>query len=102
VGDSIIDTITVTTAAGISPFINNSFKIALYPNPTEDLLYLKYNESIISLEQVRIYDLLGRTMLTKTSSFSTIDIGSLSDGLYFLEAINADENLYVTQFVKAR
>ncbi len=102
-GDSVIQHTQVTdSTAGLAPVINNSFNVALYPNPTENLLNLNYDESVIHLGQVRIYNLLGRIMLTKISSFNTIDINSLPGGFYLLEAITTDKSRYITPFVKSQ
>jgi hypothetical protein len=103
--DSITDTLHINTLyTGVPSLLKtpDSFKITVYPDPSGNLLYLTYDESAVQLEQVRIYDLLGRVAVTKTSSFNTISISTLPDGLYFLEAITTDNNRFVSQFVKPR
>ncbi len=103
--DSIIDTIHINKLnTGVPAVLKTplSFNITIYPNSTEGILYLKYDESVITLERVRIYDLLGRIILTKTSSFNAIPINMLPCGFYFMEAITTDNNRYVSQFVKTR
>jgi hypothetical protein len=102
--DSIIDTIHVQKlTAGVPELAKTPLpNIILYPNSSETILYLKYNETAINLEQVRIYDLLGHVLLTETSSLNAIPINTLPNGFYFMEAMTTDNNRYVSQFVKTR
>jgi len=69
-------------------FANPDFNInafSIYPNPTTDLLSISSENLII--EQIYIYSLLGELILEqKYSETHSIDVSSLSEGIYFLEA----------------
>lgn len=83
-------------ATGINEIKNNSFSV--WPNPSDE----KMNISFISRGSysLRINDLTGRTLLIvyKNSASGmiteTIDISEFSKGVYFLELISSDINIY--------
>lgn len=59
-------------------FENSDFKI--YPNPTENLMQIKSNETI---NNIVIYNVLGKSILN-TSNPNNIDTSSLAKGIYFV------------------
>jgi len=60
--------------------INN---VSLYPNPTSSLLYFKSDSQI---EMIKVYNLLGKVILTKEAKgMSQIDISELPKGIYLIE-----------------
>ena len=59
----------------------DSFQI--YPNPTDNLLYVIPN-TVKPSSPYHITNLLGRTLMSGTLSDSAIDVSSLPKGLYFL------------------
>ena len=70
----------------------------LYPNPVVDLVILDARESI---QDVQIYDLMGRVVLSRSinSSKSQIDLSNLQNGVYILEAKINDQTA-ATKFIK--
>ncbi|SDB29946.1 Por secretion system C-terminal sorting domain-containing protein [Flavobacteriaceae bacterium MAR_2010_188] len=61
---------------------DNISQVKIYPNPTSDVVETLLPKSI-ELKKVAISNLLGQTLLSTTSS--TIDVSSLSQGTYFAE-----------------
>ena len=59
--------------------LDNSLKI--FPNPTEDILFIKGNENLIS---VSIYNMLGKEVLSKMNS-NNIDVKELPKGVYIIK-----------------
>lgn len=61
--------------------------ISIYPNPVADQFFIK-NASFINLEKAVIYDLSGRLIntydISNTSRTKTIDVISMSKGIYFV------------------
>jgi endonuclease I len=58
--------------------------MVLFPNPTKDVLTIKYGEAN-NVQSIKIYNQLGVLMLeTKNESMSTQD---LAQGIYFIEAL---------------
>ncbi|HQL69499.1 MAG TPA: T9SS type A sorting domain-containing protein [Bacteroidales bacterium] len=60
-----------------------------YPNPVSDLLYIESPENK-PIEEIKIYDIYGHLILTKSSSghLTVIDVSGIEHGLYILEADN--------------
>ena len=71
---------------------NTLLKIALYPNPAEDILYL-FNESTAEVTSIKVYDSLGKLVLEQDNPSTQIDITSLSPGLFFAHIENGNDSL---------
>ncbi|UPT66972.1 MAG: T9SS type A sorting domain-containing protein [Sphingobacteriales bacterium JAD_PAG50586_3] len=66
--------------------------IKLYPNPAYDKLIVGANGLKSALERVRIYNLAGQVVMevtnpSDTQQHLTIDLNSVSNGVYILEAV---------------
>ena len=72
--------------------------LAMYHNPTKDVLNLFANTPIT---EVKIVNVLGQVLFTKTSntSISQIDGSSLATGNYFI-SITSENTTKVLQFLK--
>lgn len=56
--------------------------VALFPNPISDVLNIKSNNPIDSLN---IYNVLGQNVMRTTSNIETINMSHLESGMYFVE-----------------
>jgi hypothetical protein len=76
--------------------------ILIYPNPSNSFVYLS-SEQRMDNAKIRIYDVLGKTVLEKNSSDNyetSIDISSINPGFYFI-SIKFDNNASaIKKFVK--
>ena len=73
----------------------NQLDISIYPNPTNDKLFI---QGLSSLSKVSIYNVLGKLVLSQTIS-KEIDVKQLSKGIYILKII--DEQKETTRkFIK--
>lgn len=79
--------LTVNPSLGIEDVVKNNF--ILYPNPAMNELNIKGDFD--ANESVTIYNMLGQTVLKKavTSNEQSIDISSLSEGIYNIYFNNA-------------
>ena len=79
--------LTITPSLGVEDVVKNHF--VLYPNPASNVLNIKGDFD--SNESITIYNMLGQTILTKavTSNDESIDIASLSKGIYNVYFNNA-------------
>ncbi len=68
--------------------------IAVYPNPTKDVLTIETRLKI----EVEIHDLMGK-LLIKTKNVNRLDLSDLSNGLYNLSIIH-EEKRYNKQIIK--
>jgi len=75
---------------------NGNFSI--YPNPAENILYVQSENGNASFT---IYDVTGKVNLSQNSSStnSSLDISSLSSGVYFIQCISGEE-VSTIKFIK--
>lgn len=80
--------------------VNSKDDLLIFPNPIDKLLNLYSKNS--SSSEIEIIDLLGRTILSQsfTNEQTTIDIGYLKGGFYFLNLRNNKGNSITRKFVK--
>lgn len=74
-----------------------------YPNPTEDIIYLK-NESNIVLQNMAIYDAIGKLIfsqeLTNNSTPIKIELSNLTSGIYYYSIKTIDGSIIRDKFIK--
>jgi len=71
--------------------------IQVYPNPTSDLLFIDSEFDVI--QQLAVYDQMGRQILSVTPEENSIDVSFLPQGLYFLE-ITSGNLKTIQNFIK--
>ncbi|NRR91101.1 T9SS type A sorting domain-containing protein [Winogradskyella undariae] len=74
-------------------FQNN--EISIYPNPTKSTINIKTESNVAN---VSVYSLLGKEVI-KTNT-KTVDVSSLSEGIYLIKVIDLDGNQHVKRFIK--
>ena len=88
--------------------VNNTIIILLsvYPNPTQDKLRIQMESQQQVEGQLKIVDMLGKLVMTRRitlqegTSFSTIDIGTIPKGKYFLKVICSKSTQFTLAFEK--
>ncbi|WP_452221920.1 T9SS type A sorting domain-containing protein [Lacinutrix salivirga] len=76
--------ITNTLSINQNDLIANT--MSLYPNPTENVLTIKINNTV-AIQSVKIIDINGRTVLTAEGNANTINVNALQTGLYTVSII---------------
>ena len=79
----------------VSENILNDLRI--YPNPVSDQLFITSEKSTI--KTMAVFSTTGQKVLEIEGSSNSIDVSSLSKGIYFLE-INSEEGKSVQKFIK--
>lgn len=80
--------VIVTTGAGVNNA--NTIEFSAYPNPAEDFITI---QASIGHHQIKLYDLLGKEILSKEFENSTnIDVSTIQSGMYILK-LNTDGNV---------
>lgn len=67
--------------------------VIIYPNPTGDIMNITLNRFGNDYVTIEVFDLLGRMVIEKNikkSALTSLDVGMLSDGCYFMKLHNAD------------
>jgi hypothetical protein len=91
--------IKIKNPASISQILNAN-TISIYPNPSSNSrdVFIKSDNSIKS---VRIYDCLGKLQLDYLGeNIENINISNLSNGIYFFELLDEQNNTYFQKWIK--
>lgn len=64
--------------------------MAVYPNPTRNVVHIRFQQAVI--ESIQVNDVLGKTVLAKTvgSNETQLDLSGLSKGLYLVKVKSAN------------
>ncbi len=89
---------------GSSPLsVNSSIsdKFSLYPNPTNDFINFKIDNSAAEISSAVIYDLTGRTMVINNQVINnSLDVRTLSSGTYIILLKDADGKSFSKKFIR--
>jgi PKD repeat protein len=91
------ETVIVNSTAGITDNTNSG--ISIYPNPVNDLLYIKLNQ--LKINTIKITSIIGAQIdanLNKNNN--TIDVSQLNAGTYFLSLTTDNDEVIVKRFIK--
>ena len=90
---------TVTTTTSVQA--NNNSGLSIYPNPTNDILYVHFDSQLRA--QIRVSNTLGQIVYDNLVEGSTgtypIDLSNFSQGVYFVEISTKGKNI-TKKFVK--
>ncbi len=80
---------------GVNAFASDTFEY--YPNPTSDIVTFNLKNTSTTIETIEVMDVLGKTLLTKTNhnSNASIDLSSLSKGMYLVKVKAAGQEKIV-------
>lgn len=70
-----------------------------YPNPVKGLLSLRFDDGV-EPESIELYDLAGRLVSAKRNSLESIDMNTLSSGVYMMHVTIKDGTSYHEKIVK--
>lgn len=89
--------INLTAPLSTSDFENNS--ISVYPNPTNDFIYVQGVENTTK-SQVVITDMLGKKVFSSSQlNVDKIDVSNLNSGIYIL-SISSNDSQKMVKFIK--
>jgi hypothetical protein len=97
--ESMMGQFVVTNTTGINDLKNIEIPISIYPNPTNNTLFIQFNNSHQSAYYITITDALGRTklMLPKPDLTNGIDISQLNKGVYHISIVENTSKQTVTK-----
>lgn len=83
---------TLNTVGIMNATYQPNIQVTVYPNPTEDKLFIQSNELIYAYELI---DITGKVVLENklANDFIALDIANLTNGIYFIKAYIGDEVL---------
>jgi beta-glucanase (GH16 family) len=91
----IIDYVRVYQSSSLSTENEKLEELRIYPNPADETIYLK---SRIRLDSVQVFDVLGNRIFEVVNPNNSIDVQSLTSGLYLLK-INSEKKTIIKKLV---
>lgn len=85
-----------------TPFPHQEPKIAVYPNPARDFLYIKSENPNIKIKSVSFYSVLG-SMISEmqiNANYSEIRVDKLKSGRYLLRYTLSDNSQKTVSIIK--
>jgi hypothetical protein len=64
----------------------------IYPNPAQNQLFIT-SENGIKINEVKIYNQLGQTVMHQIGFNGSVDVSSLMPGIYFIEVVVGDQRI---------
>ena len=104
--DTILDPTpnqNLVVVEGSTLLANNQFQsndLRIFPNPTSDVLNVKFNNSATLIETATICDISGRLVMNATIANQTIDVKSLAAGSYLLILKDENGNSHTQKFLR--
>jgi hypothetical protein len=91
--DTKASTVVVTSAVGLTSIEENT-GLNIYPNPSKGIFTVEMNSTEKTLAQV--YNVIGEVVFSKEiiSTSTTIDLSTLSEGVYSLKISSASKNSF--------
>ena len=83
---------------GMNNVNSKKSQVVIYPNPTNNILNLKSNDDVV-LEEVSIYDLRGKKLLSINKNLNQLNLENLNSGIYILN-IKTDQSFINKQLIK--
>ena len=93
----------ITKVVNATATLSNNNDISVFPNPTSGLCYINFAKTDLhtQLWHYEVTDLLGNRLLQGNLSEASVDISSLSDGLYILQLYNKKKH-YATKIMVSK
>jgi len=89
-------------ATGVEVQTSTTKGFKLFPNPANNEIFLTASENPETGTQIEIFDVPGKRLYSQAiySTKTTIDIHTLSTGIYFVKVLRGDTEIYTSRFVK--
>ncbi|MFK7748274.1 MAG: T9SS type A sorting domain-containing protein [Kordia sp.] len=91
------DCSSATFSRTLSTSENELINVSIYPNPTSNTLHIK---GIPQIETVEIYSILGKKIEVSITNSTTVDVSTLTNGIYFLKVVDTQNRTVIKKFIK--
>lgn len=90
-----------TSACTLSSNVFETLKVALYPNPAQQTLFLELGNTPLTIDKVTVFDIQGKLLISLIPNGlnTAIDVSSLSAGNYFLR-MSSGKDTMTKRFIK--
>lgn len=93
---------TINMTTGIND-LNQNLNVSIFPNPASEHLNIQLDDALETITEIRIYNELGQKVVELdklNSSLTTIPLGNLQNGVYFIRLRYENDNLQIQKFIK--
>ena len=80
--------------------INESSTLGIFPNPVNDVLYVREMPGVVNTGFVEIYDLQGRKLISNKLTSNGVNVSGLVPGVYHIKVRHNNSIIYSTSFMK--
>ena len=94
--DNVITSISATSLGTSDIDLDETTDITIYPNPVNDILNVKSNSEIIAMDVV---NMLGQVVIKQFGRSNSLNVSTLSPGLYILKTKNENSSESIKRFV---
>jgi hypothetical protein len=94
--DNVVTSISGTTLGTFDVAVADTGNISIYPNPVNDILNVKSNSEIIAMDVV---NMLGQVVIKQFGRSNSLNVSTLSPGLYILKTKNENSSESIKRFV---
>jgi len=94
---------TIDNTLGIQEVVANDFSLSMYPNPSNDVVHFKLENTLANTVMVKIVSMDGKLVKTinlNNNQNTAIDISALSQGLYITNFYTNDVLIASKKLVK--
>ena len=99
--DSATTPVYVIDDTGIKDGTGINENIYIFPNPVKNKLFINCYDIKNSIEQVRIYNLIGKEIFKSEESPGVINTDNYRQGIYFMELRLKDGTQVIKKFIKS-
>lgn len=101
VSEGVQQTYTISEISSVENLRNN-WQISLYPNPTDNFIFLKYDLSNSDNLKWQLFDIHGRLLTEKAITINpqTIDFSNFSKAVYFLKVTDDNQEFKTFKIIK--
>jgi Secretion system C-terminal sorting domain len=100
----VTNTVSTANQKGLGIFTPSvsAGKLAIFPNPAENIIKIEVEDTDFKEGNLSIYDLSGRLLLTKfiANKTSLVNVNLLNAGEYICTLKSSDNKVFVNKFVK--
>ncbi|WP_299556068.1 T9SS type A sorting domain-containing protein [Seonamhaeicola sp.] len=89
---------SIEEVSGLSTIDNKNQSLKLYPNPTNDYLFIEHTNGL-HFNHITIYDITGKAVLSLKDS-NNIDVSRLPNGFYFISLKTQNDLVFRKRFIK--
>lgn len=79
--------------------VSDNKDISIFPNPSKSMIQVTVAGNV-QFRSIKIFDAAGRLVINNTNGNGRLDIQSLKNGFYQLQAENNEGHLYKTSFIR--